>query len=134
MKYIHAARKLVLKACFASCAAALMLQGQAFAQSWYGSPAPIVVLTPQAILAAQMAQLQMMILLAPKPVTVDGVTIWIKCGYYEHILMHYTSGASVEGVTDGGKTPVDRAQLAKLVATGKATVVDEDALFGAPCP
>jgi hypothetical protein len=86
--------------------------------------------------ATAIVQLEFALALSMKQAaTIDSVVIWVKCGHYDSVYIRYSDGVVVNK-KDTANTPVNRAQLALLVAGGKTTVVDEDDLFGSAtaCP
>jgi hypothetical protein len=72
---------------------------------------------------------------APTPgrVTIAVATVWIKCNHVQSFTVQYSNGGVYRSTAAPDTAPVDRKALAKLVATGKVVVVDEDDLFGAAC-
>jgi hypothetical protein len=109
---------------------AALLSASAFAQvPWNGSQNTIIVVPPVDPYAAAIIQWETYLALAPRapaPVTIDAATIWIRCGYVESAIVHYTNGREVKTVAEVKTEPANRKQLAALVATGKVVVIDED--------
>lgn len=90
----------------------------------------LAVVQPADPYATSIAQLEFTLALSKKQIaTIDSVVIWIKCGHYDSVYIRYSDGVVVNK-KDTENTPVNRAQLALLVSSGKTTVVDEDDLFG----
>jgi hypothetical protein len=92
----------------------------------------VVVAPPVDSYSATIVQLEVALALAKNRPTIESVVIWTKCGHYTSIYVKYTNGVKTsKQFTD--KAPINEAQLAAMVATGKVNVIDED--FGVPqCP